>query len=50
VAKVTIANFELCKRSPYDRTLGELIAALEAGGVQFIAENGEGPGVRLRRR
>jgi transcriptional regulator with XRE-family HTH domain len=50
VAKATIANFELGKRSPYHRTLNDLIAALEAAGVQFIAENGEGPGVRLRRR
>ena len=50
VAKATIANFELGKRSPYDRTLDDLIAAFEAAGVQFIAENGEGLGVRLKRR
>ncbi|WP_024816615.1 hypothetical protein [Methylopila sp. 73B] len=25
-------------------------AALEAAGVLFVAENGEGPGVRLRRK
>ncbi|CAO4141534.1 helix-turn-helix domain-containing protein [Methylorubrum aminovorans] len=30
-------------------TLSKLQAALEAAGVLFIAENGEGPGVRLRK-
>jgi transcriptional regulator with XRE-family HTH domain len=45
VAKATIANFELCKRVPYDRTLDDLVAALEAAGIEFT--NGKGPGVRL---
>lgn len=49
VAKATIANFEAEKRSPYGRTLDDLIAALEAAGVEFIAENGGGAGVRLRK-
>lgn len=26
-----------------------VVAALEAAGARFIAENGEGPGVRLRK-
>ena len=30
------------------RTLGVIRAALEAAGVEFIAENGGGVGVRLR--
>lgn len=30
-------------------TLAAIRAALEAAGVEFIAENGGGPGVRLRR-
>lgn len=29
--------------------IGKLVAALEAAGVEFIAENGGGPGVRLRK-
>jgi transcriptional regulator with XRE-family HTH domain len=34
----------------YPRTLAAIRAALEAAGVEFIAENGGGAGVRLRRR
>ena len=49
VAKATIANFELAKRTPYDRTLDDMRLALEAAGVIFVDENGEGPGVRLRK-
>jgi transcriptional regulator with XRE-family HTH domain len=32
------------------RTVADIRAALEAAGVEFIAENGGGPGVRLRGR
>lgn len=49
VAKPTIANFEAGKSIPYERTANDLVAALESAGVEFIAENGGGPGVRLRR-
>ena len=49
VAKATIANFEGGKRSPYDRTQFDIQEALEAAGVIFVDENGEGPGVRLRK-
>ena len=31
-------------------TVQRLRTALEAAGVEFIAENGGGPGVRLRKR
>jgi hypothetical protein len=31
-------------------TLAALKTALEAAGVEFIEENGGGPGVRLRKR
>lgn len=30
-------------------TAQKLVAALESAGVIFLAENGEGPGVRLRK-
>jgi transcriptional regulator with XRE-family HTH domain len=32
-----------------ERTVDAVRAALEGAGVIFVAENGEGPGVRLRR-
>jgi hypothetical protein len=32
-----------------ERTIMELRKAIEAAGVEFIAENGGGPGVRLRK-
>jgi ribosome-binding protein aMBF1 (putative translation factor) len=44
--EATIANFEFGKR-PYDRTLDELRAALEAAGVEFT--NGAQPGVWLKK-
>jgi DNA-binding XRE family transcriptional regulator len=47
VAKKTIADFEVGKRAPYTRTLLDIRRALEGAGVIFIAENGDGPGVRL---
>jgi len=49
VGRATIADFESGKRQPYETTLGKLSAALEKAGVEFIAENGGGPGVRLRK-
>ena len=49
VGVATLADFEAGKRTPYDRTLADIRAALEAAGVEFIAENGGGPGVRLRK-
>ena len=35
------------KSTPYDRTVAAIRDALEAAGVEFIAENGGGAGVRL---
>ena len=37
------------KREPYSSTLHAIRAALESAGVIFVEENGEGPGVRLRK-
>jgi hypothetical protein len=33
----------------YGSTVAKLRTALEAAGVVFVAENGHGPGVRLRK-
>jgi transcriptional regulator with XRE-family HTH domain len=49
VPKRTLARFELGDAGPQRRTLTALRSALEAAGVEFIAENGGGPGVRLRK-
>jgi transcriptional regulator with XRE-family HTH domain len=49
VARATLAEFEAGKRAPYQRTLDDIRNALEVGGVIFVAENGEGPGARLRK-
>lgn len=38
VAKATIANFEVGKRTPYKRTLEAMQKALEAHGVQFTPD------------
>jgi transcriptional regulator with XRE-family HTH domain len=46
VGRATIADFEAGKRQPYNQTLEDLRAALEANGVEFI--NGGQPGVRVR--
>jgi transcriptional regulator with XRE-family HTH domain len=49
VAKRTLARFELDEGAPQRRTLAAIRTALESAGVEFIAENGGGPGVRLRK-
>jgi transcriptional regulator with XRE-family HTH domain len=50
VSAATLADFEAEKRTPYNRTLADIRRSLETGGVEFIAEDGDGgPGVRLRK-
>jgi transcriptional regulator with XRE-family HTH domain len=46
----TLQLFERGHRDPYDRTLEALRVTLEKAGVEFIAENGGGPGVRLAKK
>ena len=48
VAQATLTDFEAGKRRPYRRTLAAIRDALEAAGIEFIEQNGGGPGVRLR--
>ncbi|MFG1381253.1 helix-turn-helix domain-containing protein [Xanthobacter versatilis] len=45
----TLRNFEAGRSIPMANNLSAIRAALEAAGVIFVAENGEGPGVRLRK-
>jgi transcriptional regulator with XRE-family HTH domain len=47
VSPDTIARLERGEELK-ERTVDAIRAALESAGVEFIAENGGGPGVRLR--
>ncbi len=49
IAKRSLIRFENGGTSPHPRTLAAIRGALESAGVIFIAENGDGPGVRLRK-
>jgi transcriptional regulator with XRE-family HTH domain len=49
VSAMTISRFENGGSSGHGSTLIKLRDALEAAGVAFVAENGGGAGVRLRR-
>lgn len=49
IAVSTIIPFEKGQRKPRRGTIEAIRAALEAAGVEFIKENGGGPGVRLRK-
>jgi transcriptional regulator with XRE-family HTH domain len=50
VSHNTIIDFETGNRAPGANNIGAIRAALESAGVEFINENGGGPGVRLRNR
>jgi transcriptional regulator with XRE-family HTH domain len=50
VSEKAIWDFEAGKRVPREQTIEKLSAALEKAGVEFIPENGRGPGVRLAKR
>lgn len=45
----TVVDFERGARQPIPATLAAIRSALEAAGVEFIAENGGGAGVRLKK-
>jgi transcriptional regulator with XRE-family HTH domain len=45
----TIYDFEKNRRAVSKEAIAAIRAALEAAGVIFVEENGEGPGVRLRK-
>ncbi|MFO1126345.1 MAG: transcriptional regulator [Methylocystis sp.] len=47
VSTNTVTRFERGEELR-ERTIAAIRAALEAAGVEFIARNGGGPGVRLR--
>jgi transcriptional regulator with XRE-family HTH domain len=49
VPKRTLAGFEGGETVPRPATIAAIRTSLEAAGVEFIAENGGGPGVRMRK-
>ncbi len=51
VSKPTVARLETAEGElgGYASTGDKIVAALESAGVEFIAENGGGAGVRLRK-
>ena len=46
----TIVDFEKMRRQVSDEAIEAIQAALRRSGVEFIDENGGGPGVRLKMR
>jgi len=46
----TIRDFEKGRRTPAINNLMAIKRAIEEAGVEFIEQNGRGPGVRLRSR
>lgn len=50
VGLVTIHQVEAAKSQPRRATLQVIRRAFETAGIEFIDENGGGPGVRLRKR
>lgn len=50
VSAMTITRFENGHTGGQAETLRKLQAALEAGGIAFIPENGGGAGVRLKKK
>ena len=50
VGIVTVRQLEAHTHEPRRATLDVIRRAFESAGVEFIDENGGGPGVRLRKR
>lgn len=50
VSRPTVVDFERGARVPHPNNMAAIRQALEAAGMEFIPENGGGPGVRLVRR
>ncbi|WP_422028530.1 helix-turn-helix domain-containing protein [Roseovarius sp.] len=46
----TVIDFEKERRVVSDAAIAAIRSALEAAGVEFIEQNGGGPGVRLAKR
>jgi predicted transcriptional regulator len=49
ISKTALLNIESGASDPKASTLAAIQRALETAGVIFVEENGDGPGVRLRK-
>lgn len=47
ISSVTVRQFEIGNAEPRPATLTVLKMAFEKAGIEFISQNGGGPGVRL---
>ena len=50
VSRPTVVDFERGIRLPHPNNLQAIRTAREAAGIEFIPENGSGPGVRLAKK
>jgi transcriptional regulator with XRE-family HTH domain len=50
VGPSTVHNFERGYTKPNRSTLAAIRRAFEAAGIEFIDANGDGPGVRVKRK
>ena len=49
ISRSVLVDFENDKRTPNRNNLAAIIRVLEEAGVEFIPENGGGPGLRLKK-
>jgi transcriptional regulator with XRE-family HTH domain len=49
LSEPTVKRFETGIANVSDAAIAKMTAALESAGVIFVEENGDGPGVRLRK-
>jgi predicted transcriptional regulator len=49
ISKTAVVDFETSLSKPKASTITSIQRALEDAGVIFVEENGEGPGVRLKK-
>ena len=50
LARQTVVDFERGARTPHPNNIAALRSALEAAGVGFMPDEGEGEGIRLKAR
>jgi DNA-binding XRE family transcriptional regulator len=49
ISKTAVVDVEMGRSKPRASTITSIQRVLEAAGIIFVEENGEGPGLRLRK-